>query len=304
MTASESNGETSSTASADGSAHSESYRHVSPVQHWRSWRRCLGWCVHFYTALGLIAAAAIAVLLVDGRPESFRGAFLLMVAATLIDATDGTLARLVRIKEVLPGFDGRRLDDLVDFLTYSFLPLLLLWRARLLPDNCDVVLLVPLLASAYGFCQTSVKTDDGYFLGFPSYWNLVAFYLYTLQPLPGWFSVTSIIVFAILTFVPSRYLYPTQRGRFNLITSLLGGVWSLLLVWILWNIPIEAMPDKPVMDDATRRWSLVSLLFPAWYLAVSWIISVRLWRRKRRGLAARRSVAFSGEMTTACEGQS
>ena len=48
--------------------------------------------------------------------------------ATLIDATDGTLARAVRIKEVLPGFDGRRLDDLIDFLTYVFLPLLLLWQ--------------------------------------------------------------------------------------------------------------------------------------------------------------------------------
>ena len=58
------------------------------------------------------------------------------------------------------------------------LPLLLIWRAGLLPENCEAVLLLPLLASAYGFCQTSAKTDDGYFLGFPSYWNLVAFYLY------------------------------------------------------------------------------------------------------------------------------
>ncbi|MGH7170777.1 MAG: CDP-alcohol phosphatidyltransferase family protein, partial [Gemmataceae bacterium] len=126
------------------------------------WRRqCLGWCVHFYTALGLVAAAVIAVLLVHGGAEAYRRAFLLMVAATLIDATDGTFARWVRIKEVLPNFDGRRLDDLVDFLTYTFLPLLLIWRASLLPQHYDAVLLLPLLASAYGFCQTSAKTDDG-----------------------------------------------------------------------------------------------------------------------------------------------
>jgi len=32
----------------------------------------------------------------------------------LIDATDGTLARLVRVKERIPWFDGDRLDDIVD----------------------------------------------------------------------------------------------------------------------------------------------------------------------------------------------
>ncbi len=230
----------------------------------------LGWCVHGYTALGLVAAAAIAELLVQGGAEANRRIFFLMLAATLIDATDGTLARWVRVKEVLPGFDGRRLDDLVDFLTYSCLPLFLIWRAALLPSGCESILLLPLLASAYGFCQTSVKTDDGYFLGFPSYWNLVAFYLYVLQPLEVWFTVGLLVLFSLLTFVPSRYLYPSQRGRLNRITAMLGLLWTLLLVWIIWLMP----------DDRTRPLAVVSLFFPAWYLALSWILSVRLWRRK------------------------
>src|SRR5688500_1386944 len=85
----------------------------------------LAWGVHLYTGLGLVAAAGITVLLVNDPPD-FRGAFALMLVATLIDATDGTLARLVRVKEVLPVFDGRRLDDIIDFLTYSSLPLFLL----------------------------------------------------------------------------------------------------------------------------------------------------------------------------------
>ncbi|HEY7155411.1 MAG TPA: CDP-alcohol phosphatidyltransferase family protein [Gemmataceae bacterium] len=237
-------------------------------------QRFLGWCVHCYTALGLIAAALIAVLLVDGRPESFRRAFLLMLVATLIDATDGMLARRVRIKEVLPGFDGRRLDDLVDFLTYTCLPLLLIWRAHLLPEGWEICLLLPLLASAYGFCQASAKTDDGYFLGFPSYWNLVAFYLYVLRPPPPWFSLGVLVVLSVLTFVPSRYLYPSQRGRLNWVTNVLGGVWALLLAWILWDMPAEIPAD-----GSTRRLALGSLFFPAWYLGASWTISVRLWRR-------------------------
>ena len=107
--------------------------------------------------------------------------FVLMVVATLVDATDGTMARKIGVKRVLPNFDGRKLDDLTDFLTYTFLPLLLIWRAELLPEGSEHWLLLPLLASAYGFCQVEAKTDDGYFLGFPSLWNVVAFYLYVLH---------------------------------------------------------------------------------------------------------------------------
>src|SRR5262245_21357597 len=73
-------------------------------------KKLLAWSVHFYTALGLVAAGGIAVAIIEATPASFRLAFLLMLVATLIDATDGTLARWIRIKEVLPGFDGRRLD--------------------------------------------------------------------------------------------------------------------------------------------------------------------------------------------------
>src|SRR5947209_7699762 len=124
----------------------------------------LAWGVHLYTASGLVAAAVIAVLLAGEHPDAntFRWAFLLMLAATLIDSTDGTLARRLKVKEVLAGFDGRRLDDLIDFLNYACLPLMLIWRADLLPGVQAWWLLVPLLASAYGFCQVAAKTADGY----------------------------------------------------------------------------------------------------------------------------------------------
>src|SRR2546422_112849 len=102
-------------------------------------RILLAWCAHFYTALGLVAAGGAAVAIVHGGPENFRLAFFLLMVATLIDATDGTFARLVRVKDVLPGFDGRRLDDLIDFQTYVSLPLLLLWRAKVLPEAVEVV---------------------------------------------------------------------------------------------------------------------------------------------------------------------
>ncbi len=244
-------------------------------------RRFLGWCVHFYTALGLVCAAAIAAAIVKDTPASYRRAFVLMLIATVIDATDGTLARAVRIKEAVPSFDGRRLDDIIDFLTYTALPLLLIWRTRLLPAEQEAWLLLPLLASAYGFCQVSAKTDDGYFLGFPSYWNLVAFYLYVLDfyvvPLPSWLVIGVVAGFALLTFVPSRYLYPTQKGRLNRVTNVFGVLWGGLLAWVLYRLP-----SKPPADEATRWLIIGSLVFPLYYLVVSWAVSVRLWQRRRR----------------------
>jgi phosphatidylcholine synthase len=244
----------------------------------------LAWCVHFYTALGLLAAAGMAVLIVRGGDEAYRSAFALMVVATLIDATDGTLARLVRVKSVLPGFDGRKLDDIIDFLTFTSLPLLLIWRAELLPGGSEPCLLLALMASAYGFSQVEAKTPDGYFLGFPSYWNIVAFYLYALQPLPGWLAVAMVLVPALLTFVPSRYLYPSQRGWLNRLTAVLSFPWLLLLVAALWYTPAER--------ERTRMLALVSLYYPAYYLLVSWGVSLALAREGRgRTLDGRRLVS-------------
>jgi phosphatidylcholine synthase len=232
--------------------------------------RFLAWGVHAYTALGLVLAAGMAVLLVRGGAEAFRGCFGLMLIATLVDATDGTMARRIGVKKVLPQFDGRKLDDLTDFLTYTFLPLMLIWRAEVLPPGAEPWLLLPLLASAYGFCQTGAKTDDGYFLGFPSLWNVVAFYLVVLR-LPGLASLGVVIVLSVLTFVPSRYLYPSQPGRLNVVSNVLGAVWACLLIAVL-----AVWPGAPL----TSWWiALVSVFYPAFYLAASWAITLKLWRR-------------------------
>jgi phosphatidylcholine synthase len=250
--------------------------HPRPARPAGAVERFLGWCVHAYTALGLIAAGLIAVLLVEGGgPAAFRWSFLLMAAATVVDSTDGFLARKVRIKEVVPSFDGRRLDDLVDFLNYTCLPLLLIWRAGILPPGQQAWLFLPLVASAYGFCQVQAKTDDGYFLGFPSLWNVVAFYLYML-PLGPWPSLSVIVVLAILTFVPTRHLYPSQPGKINRLATVLGVPWTVLFFWLIWRLPGE---NQTVSSSSTLQWAWISLLYPAFYLGVSWAISVAHWQK-------------------------
>src|SRR5499433_2248385 len=262
-------------------------------------RKITAWLVHCYTALGLVAAG-MAVFIVRGDAESFRRAIALMIIATFIDSTDGWLARRARVKEILPRFDGRRLDDIIDFQTYTSLPLLFIWRAGILPAGLGWWLLAPLLASVYGFSQSDAKTSDAmapdteaspaaqsaqsaehFFVGFPSYWNVVAIYLYWLRP-PVWFSLALIIALAVLTFVPSLYLYTTHGGRFSRLTNLLCLGWGVLMALII----ADAFKDpKPYI------WA--SLGFPVYYIVVSWAITLERWfggtGRTRGSLLTRRA---------------
>src|SRR3990167_4779241 len=81
------------------------------------------WLVHLYTASGAVLAFFALLLIEQGK---FPEAFSLLALAVLIDASDGTLARLARVKEVIPWFDGDRLEDIIDYLNYVLVPCLLL----------------------------------------------------------------------------------------------------------------------------------------------------------------------------------
>jgi phosphatidylcholine synthase len=222
----------------------------------------LAWLVHLYTALGAVIAFLSILRIEQG---DFPTAFLLMALAVVIDSTDGTLARAARVKELIRSFDGDRLEDIIDYANYVIVPCLLLLKADLLPQHEAVwIAALPLIASAYGFCQKEAKTADHYFLGFPSYWNLVAFYFYILQT-PRWVNAFVIIVFCILVFVPVRYIYPSRSPRFRALTNSLGVSWAIAVLLVIYYLPD---PPRPLV--------LVSLLFPLYYTVVS------LWLQFRR----------------------
>jgi phosphatidylcholine synthase len=214
------------------------------------------WGVHFYTAFG----AVLGFLALDAIANSNYGlAFVWLTVATIIDCTDGTLARRVGVKQVLPNFDGARLDDIVDYLNYVVVPLALAYHAGLIPHGPAglVVGALPLLASGYGFCQLDAKTDDHFFQGFPSYWNVVVFYFYVLGT-ARWFNVAALIVFSVLVFVPIGYLYPSKNRSAQRTTYGLGIVWGVCMVALLIQFPAPS-----------RLLAWLSLFFPIYYLVVS-----------------------------------
>ena len=107
----------------------------------------------------------------------------------------------------------------------------------------------------------------------------MAFYLYVLQLNP-WIALGVVQVLALLTFVPSRYLYPTQPGRLNVVANVLGVIWTVMLCWVLWALPGHDALRSGKADGLVMSLVLASLFFPAFYMAASWVITAKLWLRK------------------------
>ncbi len=215
----------------------------------------LPWIAHLYTATGAVIA-----LLATGTTfaHNFRAVFIYFVVATFVDSTDGALARALKVKERLPHFDGAKLDDIIDYLMYVFVPALVVWQAELVPTAFPICAAM-VLSSAYGFSQANAKvaSTDHFFTGFPSYWNIVVIYLYVLQ-LPQRTNAIILAVLAILVFVPIRYVYPSRTVALKWPTLVLGTMWAVVFTWIIWRLPAV---DGP--------WTMISLVFPVYYLALS-----------------------------------
>jgi phosphatidylcholine synthase len=199
--------------------------------------RFAGWILHLYTAIGVVLGFLIVIAAFEGDVEQ---ALWLALVALVIDGTDGMIARWLRVSETIPSFDGARLDDIVDYLTYAFAPMVLLWTTDRLPDGWTgkVVATLPLIASCYQFCRTDAKTADHFFLGFPSYWNVVAFYVYVLD-LDTTVTAVILLLCTVMVFVPIRYVYPSR-------TKILRGVnIALTTVWLVTYAILLVQLDDP-----------------------------------------------------------
>jgi len=219
------------------------------------------WLVHLYTASGFVLVFLAAQAAIE---HDFRTAFLYLAAQVLVDATDGVLARAVRVSERLPWFSGSKLDDLVDYLAYVFVPALIVWRGLLVVDPwTNVVPWAMLLSSGYGFSHMKAKTSDHFFTGFPSYWNIVVAYLFVLE-LPPDVNAVILLGLAVMVFVPIRYIYPSRTTILPRTTNVLAAVWGAMGIAILWQYP-----------QVSRTLVLASLAYPVYYFVLSFVVHTR-----------------------------
>lgn len=194
-------------------------------------RRLAGYGVHVFTASGSVCALLAALAILD---RQFEAGFAWLFLALFIDAVDGTMARAVSVEATLPRFSGERLDLVVDFVTYVFVPVLALLRGGFLVGTAGLLTAAfILLSSLYHFADRDSKADDNCFVGFPAVWNLVAFCIFAWGP-PHWIALGMCLGLSALAFVPMHWIHPMRVKRCFVLNvaaaaaGLIAGAWILV----------------------------------------------------------------------------
>ena len=229
-------------------------------------RRLAAAAVHVYTAIGSVLALLMVHYSYQGEVKTVLWLFFV---AMFIDGTDGMLSRRVGVKTVMPGFDGALLDNIVDYMTYTLAPMALLWANGYLPGGWfgGFCAAAPLLASCYQFCRTDAKTDDHFFMGFPSYWNILAFYVIATGL--GTTATAAFVLFCVvMVFVPIKYVYPSRTEPMWQLTFVLTALW-----FVAYAVITAGLPDP-------SRWVVwASVAYLIYYTALSlWLT----WQFPRR----------------------
>jgi phosphatidylcholine synthase len=173
------------------------------------------------------------------------------------------------VKQVLPYFDGTRLDDLVDYFTYTIVPALFMLWTDLLPPAIAVPLACavgPRRARTSSRARTRRRRTTTS-PGFPSYWNILAFYLYAL----GWptaANAAAVAICVLLVFVPDPLRLSVRASRtMRALTVGLGIVWAVVTLIVLGQLFRDGV--------ASRALVLGSLLYPAYYVGLSLVMTLR-----------------------------
>ena len=222
------------------------------------------WAVHAFTASGVVTGLLAISALIAG---DFRLALLWLGAALIIDGFDGPMARKVRVTEFAPNMDGAILDLVIDYLNYTVIPALLVYRFGLVPTGFAIpAAAYIMMTSLYCFGNRDMKTEDNYFQGFPAVWNLVVLYFFIIDS-PAWINLATIFVLGILTFVPLKFVHPFRVVRLRMLTIAMTGAWAALTFVLV----LGSKPDTPPSASMpTAYWG---------FLAVSlYFLGLCLWR--------------------------
>lgn len=213
--------------------------------------------MHILTALGAGLGLWALILTYDGF---YQEAVWVLAVAAIIDSIDGALARITQTKEHAPKIDGALMDNIVDFTTWTVAPLLWIYATMELPAW---ILVICAVASAFGFSNIRAKTDDNFFLGFPSYWNIVVFYIFLLK-LPAVFGSAILLMFALTTFLPVKFVYPTRTEYLRPLTLILAIAFILQLIALMYFF------------DESPAWLVYSsFVFPFYYFGLSFYVNLK-----------------------------
>lgn len=218
--------------------------------------RTLRMTINVITCAGAGLSAVAMVLGIQGQ---VREAWLLLVFSVAIDAVDGSLIRWLDVKKLCPEYDGERLDEYADLITFVIAPVGIALGTNILPNNILGIgtVLAVVGGSCLQFSYQRAKTKLA-FWGFPSYWNVIFFYGWALSPDHNIMLYLSWGL-VIALFLPIPFIYPSRTPRFRITTISLTIAWSVALVYYLW------------FPSAAIDIIYYSLFFPAYYVGLSFV---------------------------------
>ncbi len=228
-------------------------------------QKALAWSVHIFTSSGLIAGF-LAILAI--KDHDWRTAMFWLIVALVIDGIDGTFARIFKTKEVLPSMDGKTIDYVIDFATYAIIPAFMFYEAALVPEvwNFPLTALILLISALY-YGKTGMVSYDNYFIGFPVLWNMVLYYYIFVTDYEPMTYVILTIIFAILHFVPIKFVYPSQGTKYRIPTIINTVLFIATLAMMVFYYP-----ERPL-------WLLILAYGTAAYYA--WMGVFNTWIEKR-----------------------
>ena len=230
----------------------------------RRGRKAAAWGVHLFTASGIVLGCLALMATLEGDRLA---AFLWLGLALFVDGIDGTLARRLKVGELVPQVDGATLDNVIDYFNYVAVPAVMIYAFELVPAGWATwTAAFVMTVSCYTFANANVKTSDYYFEGFPALWNLIVLYAFVLQTGP-WTNLAIIAVCGVLTFLPLKYVHPLRVKDWRLVTLPMTAIWaasSLYLVFVQHRVG-SAAGDAP-------------LVFWVWVAASVYFAALSLWR--------------------------
>ncbi len=207
-------------------------------------------------AAGLLALQAV----ID---NNIRGALLWLLVCQVLDGLDGPIARKIDVVFNAPRVDGYVLDLIVDYLTCVVVPVALMVRLNMLPNEFQTLIAaMVLLLSALWFARTDIETDDHWFNGFPAVWNLAVptFLIFNLSQQQ---TAVITVLLAISQLTNIKYPHLVRVEKWRKITLPFGIVYTLTLFILSWNYSNTEGVQSTIAAD------LVMIAFPLYIAAIS-----------------------------------
>ena len=195
----------------------------------------LSYLIHLFTISGVVLSFLALIFAID---QNIPAVFFFLALALFVDGIDGTLARSANVQQHTPNINGEILDNIIDFLNYTFIPAFVIYWCGFVPEGMELLSAsIVLIVSCYTFANNKVKTKDFYFSGFPALWNVVILYFYILNTsqLANFYLI---LFFSVLTFIPFKYIHPFRVVQLRK-TSLI-----ILLLWMLATIVLLYFPES------------------------------------------------------------